>query len=98
VVSNIRGPRQPLYLLGRRVYAAYPAVPLVQGHGLSVGVLSYCGVLHVGVYACPTVVPDEVDVAHDIASAFDALRFALAPGPIGPPGTRGRRLAAFVPA
>jgi WS/DGAT/MGAT family acyltransferase len=79
VVSNIPGPKQPLYLLGRPVRAAYPAVPLVQGHGLSIGVLSYCGVLHVGLYAHPGVVPEVIEVARDLTSSFDALRFAFAP-------------------
>jgi WS/DGAT/MGAT family acyltransferase len=79
VLSNIPGPAEPLYLLGRRVQAAYPAVPLAQGHGLSVGVLSYCGSLHVGLYADPEIVPDLVSVARDFASAFDALRLAIDP-------------------
>jgi WS/DGAT/MGAT family acyltransferase len=79
VLSNIPGPKEPLYLLGRRMQAAYPAVPLAQGHGLSVGVLSYCGSLHVGLYADPEVVPDVVAVARDFASAFDALRLAIDP-------------------
>jgi WS/DGAT/MGAT family acyltransferase len=89
VLSNIPGPNAPLYLLGRRVQAAYPAVPLVQGHGLSIGAVSYCGGLHIGLYAAPEVVPDVVDVAHDLTSSFDALRVALepkAPGPVGAPG------------
>jgi WS/DGAT/MGAT family acyltransferase len=84
VVSNIPGPSQPLYLLGRRVDAVYPAVPLSREHGLSVGVLSYCGVLHVGLYADPCLVADLSDVARDFTTAFDALRFAFAPrGPAG---------------
>jgi WS/DGAT/MGAT family acyltransferase len=79
VLSNIPGPKEPLYLLGRRVQAAYPAVPLAQGHGLSVGVLSYCGTLHVGLYADPEIVRDVAEVARDFASAFDALRQAIDP-------------------
>jgi WS/DGAT/MGAT family acyltransferase len=79
VVSNVPGPERPLYLLGRRVRGAFPAVPLAQGHGLSVGMLSYCGTLHVGLYADPNVIPDLVEVAHDFTQSFDALRFALAP-------------------
>jgi WS/DGAT/MGAT family acyltransferase len=79
VLSNIPGPKDPLYLLGRRVQAAYPAVPLAQGHGLSVGVLSYCGSLHVGLYADAEIVPDVVSVARDFASAFDSLRLAIDP-------------------
>jgi hypothetical protein len=79
VVSNLPGPRDALYVMGRPLRAAYPAVPLPRGHGISVGILSYHGVLHVGLYADPDVVPDLVDVAHDFTRSFDALRFALAP-------------------
>lgn len=77
VVSNIPGPQTPLYLLGRPVRAAYPAVPLAHGHGLSVGVLSYSGRLHVGLYADPDVVPDLASFGDEFARSFDALRFAL---------------------
>jgi diacylglycerol O-acyltransferase len=84
VVSNLPGPRDSLYIMGRPLRAAYPAVPLPRGHGLSVGILSYRGVLHVGLYADPDVVPDVVDVAHDFTRSFDALRFALAPRPPEP--------------
>jgi WS/DGAT/MGAT family acyltransferase len=85
VVSNIPGPREPLYLLGRPVRAAYPAVPLARGHGLSVGILSYRDVLHVGLYADPGLVPDLEEVARDFTCSFDALRFALASRPPQPP-------------
>ncbi len=84
VVSNLPGPRDALYVMGRPLRAAYPAVPLPRGQGLSVGILSYRGVLHVGLYADPDVVPDVVDVAHDFTRSFDALRFALAPRPPEP--------------
>jgi WS/DGAT/MGAT family acyltransferase len=78
-VMNIPGPPEHRYLLGRRVQAAYPAVPLVQGHGLSIGVLAYAAGLHVGLYADPEVVPDLVAVARDFARAFDELRMAIDP-------------------
>lgn len=78
VVSNIPGPREPLYVLGRPLRAAYPAVPLARAHGLSVGVLSYRDVLHVGLYADPGVVPDVEEVARDFTCSFDSLRFAVA--------------------
>lgn len=85
IVSNIPGPREPLYLLGRPVRAAYPAVPLVRGHGLSVGILSYRDVLHVGLYADPEVVCDLDEIARDFTRSFDALRFSLAPRAPEPP-------------
>jgi hypothetical protein len=71
--------------MGRPVRAAYPAVPLARGHGLSVGVLSYRDVLHVGLCADPDVLPDVDEVARDFARSFDALRFALAPRAPVPP-------------
>jgi WS/DGAT/MGAT family acyltransferase len=85
VVSNMPGPSAPLYLLGRRVRGAYPSVPLVEGHGLAIGVLSYCGVLQVGLYADPALVPDLAVLARDFEAAFDALRSACAPGAPEPP-------------
>jgi diacylglycerol O-acyltransferase / wax synthase len=85
VVSSIPGPSVPLYLLGRRVRGAYPAVPLVQGRGLSIGVVSYCGSLHVGLCADPGVVPALVDLGHDFTRAFDSLRLGLIPEPSGSP-------------
>jgi WS/DGAT/MGAT family acyltransferase len=92
VVSNIPGPTSPLYLLGRRVRAAYPAVPLVQGHALTIGVLSYCGVLHVGLFADPAVVADVADLGRDVAWAFDALRRAVDPGRPSAPPPSGRQV------
>jgi WS/DGAT/MGAT family acyltransferase len=83
VISNLTGPQAPLYLLGRRVHAAYPAVPLVRGHGLSVGVLSYDGTIHVGLYAHRETVPDVVELARDFTRAFDALRLPPLPPPPG---------------
>jgi diacylglycerol O-acyltransferase / wax synthase len=100
-LSTIPGPAEPRYLLGRRVQSAYPAVPLVQDHGLSIAALSYCGALHVGLYAASDVVPDVVDLGHDLSSSFDALRLALEPqtpplgGPDGPRPAR-RRVRASV--
>lgn len=79
VVSNVPGPQAPLYLLGRRVAALYPAVPINDGHSLSVGAVSYRDRLHVGLYADAQVIADAVDVVRDIESAFDALRLAEAP-------------------
>jgi diacylglycerol O-acyltransferase / wax synthase len=90
VVSNVPGPRHRLYLLGRRVLAAYPAVPLVQGHGLAVGVLSYGETLHVGLCADPTVVGRLADLSHDVSGSFEAMRLALGEAPLAPPPARGR--------
>jgi len=76
VVSNVPGPPVELTFMGRRLRSIHPAVPMLDGHGLTIGALSYAGRLGVGVYADAAVLPDAVDVARDIESAFDALRLA----------------------
>ena len=59
VVSNVPGPQVPFYLLGRRVEAIYPFVPLSpQGHALSIGVLSYDGGVYFGIAGDRDVLPD----------------------------------------
>jgi diacylglycerol O-acyltransferase / wax synthase len=73
VVSNVPGPPVSLYILGRRLQAMYPAVPLAERHGLSIGVLSYAGTLHAGLYADPGVVGDPGALAADFAEAFERL-------------------------
>jgi WS/DGAT/MGAT family acyltransferase len=81
IVSNVPGPPVTLYVLGRPLAAIYPAIPILQGHGPTVGALSYRDRLHVGLYADAAVLPEVVDVARDLEGAFDALRLAPAPGP-----------------
>ena len=94
VVSNIPGPQQPLFLLGRPLLKAYPAVPLADGHALSVGVLSYDGRLHAGIYADRAAVPDVDDLPRAMAAAFDSLRLSARrrrPEPDRPPTPWRRR-------
>ena len=40
-VSNIPGPRFPLYMLGAELTEAYPVVPIAEDHALSIGMFSY---------------------------------------------------------
>lgn len=85
VVSNVPGPPQHLSLMGRTLRSVHPAVPLLDGHGLTICGLSYAGRLQIGVYADARVLPDAVDVVRDIESAFDALRLDEPPGPTTTP-------------
>jgi hypothetical protein len=79
IVSNVPGPEMALYLMGRRVTAIHPAVPVPDGHGLTIGALSYAGRIGIGLYADAAAVPDLVEVGRDLESALDALR-VTAPG------------------
>lgn len=56
-VSNVPGPRVPLYAAGAKVRSIYPVIPIPDGHALSIGVLTYEGSVHFAVYADPTAVP-----------------------------------------
>ena len=70
VVSNVPGPQQPFYMNGVRLREVHPAVPLNPvNQGLSVGVLSYDGGIHVGLLA---------DARVDVCEARDALHDEIA--------------------
>src|SRR4030095_10768323 len=59
-VSNIPGPRFPVYMLGAKLCEAYPVVPLAEHHSLAIGMFSYMDSLFFGLYADPEALP-EVD-------------------------------------
>lgn len=72
VVSNVPGPQVPFYLLGRRIEAIYPFVPLSpQGHALSIGVLSYDGGVFFGLAGDRDALHDIEALASDLALALD---------------------------
>jgi diacylglycerol O-acyltransferase / wax synthase len=48
VVTNVPGPQFPLYVLGRRMEAIYPMVPLARRQALCVGIMSYDGQVNFG--------------------------------------------------
>ncbi len=78
IVSNVPGPQLPLYLMGRRVTAVHPAVPVPDGHGITIGALSYAGRVGIGLMADAAAVPELVAVARDLEAALDALRIKRA--------------------
>jgi hypothetical protein len=51
IVTNVPGPQQPLYMMGGRLIEAFPIVPLTQNLTIVVGILSYDGTLHFGLWA-----------------------------------------------
>ena len=58
LVSTLRGPEFPIYLVGARMIAGYALSPFTQGGGLMHTVLSYCGRVVVSINGCPAVLPD----------------------------------------
>ena len=57
-VTNVPGPRRPLYLLGARLVEALPVVQVAGNVPLSVAVLSYAGQLNIGIQSDPDSLPD----------------------------------------
>jgi len=90
VVTNVPGPQFPLYLLGRRLEAIYPMVPLAQNQVLGIALMSYHGALNFGLNADWDALPDLEALADDLAASIDELADAAgAPAPGAP--ARARR-------
>ena len=77
VVSNIPGPRIPMYLRGCRLHDAYPVVPLSARHALSVGMTTIGDHACFGLYADPGTLPDSDLLARDLDDALDELRATI---------------------
>jgi WS/DGAT/MGAT family acyltransferase len=84
VVTNVPGPSFPVYVLGARMTACYPVVPLFQNQALGVALLSYDGRLHWGLNADWDVLPDLHDLTAALAHELDALRGNGAPPTVAP--------------
>jgi WS/DGAT/MGAT family acyltransferase len=65
VISNVPGPREPLYAAGAKLQHYYPVSAVVDGQGLNITVQSYLDVLDFGLVSCRELVPD-VDFLLDL--------------------------------
>lgn len=71
VISNVPGPQVPFYILGRKLDAIYPFIPLSpQGHALSIGMLSYDGGVYFGLAGDRDVLSDIELLATDLQAAL----------------------------
>jgi WS/DGAT/MGAT family acyltransferase len=72
-VSNIPGPRQPLWMAGCPLEEAYPVVPLADRHALSIGFTTVADHGFFGIYADKKTVPDADELAGAVESSLDEL-------------------------
>jgi len=80
VVTNVPGPQIPLYLLGRRMRAFYPVVPLADHQALGIAIMSYDGRLGFGLLGDYDAMTDLEALAGDLEAAIaDLSRAAGAP-------------------
>jgi diacylglycerol O-acyltransferase / wax synthase len=68
VLSDVPGPIEPMLILGRRIVATYPMIPLAPAAGLSVAAISSGSLIGVGIVADPDLVPSP----HRLATAIEA--------------------------
>lgn len=66
VLSDVRGLREPLFLLGRRITACYPMMPLSSEVGLAIAAVSMDRVMGVGITVDPSLVPEPWRLARAI--------------------------------
>ncbi len=92
VVTNVPGPQFPLYLLGRRLQALYPVVPLARRQALGIAVMSYDGHLGFGLLADYDALPELETLARELERSIAAL--ATAAGVTKPRRTRRPRAVA----
>jgi diacylglycerol O-acyltransferase / wax synthase len=69
--TNVPGPQQPVFALGRRLEASYPYVPIVGTIRIVVAIFSYAGTLYFGVTG-------DRDHVGDIGTLTDGIETGLA--------------------
>jgi diacylglycerol O-acyltransferase len=73
VTTNVPGPRQPLYCLGRRLVEILPYVPLSSTVRIGVSILSYCDQITFGITGDYDTSPDIGVLAHGIENGVTGL-------------------------
>ena len=72
-VSNIPGPRQPMYMRGCELEAAYPVVPIAEEHAVSIGMTTVRDDACFGLYAASEALPDSDRLAEAVNGSIDEL-------------------------
>jgi diacylglycerol O-acyltransferase len=77
VISNVPGPRSPLFLAGAKLEAHYPVSVVVDGVGLNITVMSYLDHLDFGIIADRDQVADVWTLMDRLARALEELTEAV---------------------
>jgi diacylglycerol O-acyltransferase / wax synthase len=72
-VSNIPGPRQPMYMRGCELEVAYPVVPIADKHAVSIGMTTVRDRACFGLYAASEMMPDSDKLADAMSASLDEL-------------------------
>lgn len=74
VMTNVPGPREPIYLMGNRIRGIMFWVPTPAQLGLGVSIISYAGEVIVGVGTDAGLVPDPEEIVNGFADEFLAFK------------------------
>jgi diacylglycerol O-acyltransferase / wax synthase len=74
VISNVPGPRVPLYLAGATLLAYFPVSIVIHGLALNITLHSYMDRLDFGLIACPKAVPELSEVITAIEAEHQELK------------------------
>ena len=88
VLTNVPGPRQPLYMAGRKIDKVMFWVPQSGHLGLGISILSYSGGVMLGIATDEGLVPDPERIVDAFKVEFEVLRKAAAgrkPSPLRDP-------------
>jgi WS/DGAT/MGAT family acyltransferase len=77
VVTNVPGPQFSLYLMGRRLDAVVPMVPLARRQAVCFGIMSYDGAVNFGLTGDYDAMADLDSLADDVRASIDELADAL---------------------
>ncbi len=77
IVSNVPGPKRPLYLDRARLERLYPLSVITDGLGINITAISYGTRLCIAITACPTHQPDVESLGKRIRKAYRALRATI---------------------
>jgi diacylglycerol O-acyltransferase / wax synthase len=83
VVSNVPGPREPLYLAGARITQQFFWVPQAGDIGVGVSLLTYDGRVHFGLIADSHLIAEPADVARRFGEEFERLLLCTLTGSLG---------------
>ena len=73
VLTNVPGPREPLYLAGRKIDKVMFWVPQSGHLGLGISILSYAGSVMLGIATDAGLVPDPEQIVGNFKVEFDAM-------------------------
>lgn len=73
LISNVPGPKIPLYIMGAEMEKCIPLSALPPGISLNITFYSYRGLMNIGLVSCRNALPDLAELAEYISSSFAEL-------------------------